>query len=189
MNKVLKYTIMMVCIGGLVSLLLSVVNVITKPIIEEQKIKKVSKVLSEVDDISNWKNGESIINLNNDNIVDVFISYENNEIKYIAYLINTYGYSNGLIETVVFINNRTSKIHLIRIVNIEGQTKGIGSQIVDDESYVKYFENIDTKKYYNDSIDKHNSSSFDIISGATISSKAVVEAIIIACNNYESEVK
>lgn len=189
MNKVLKYTIMMVCIGGLVSLLLSVVNVITKPIIEEQKIKKVSEVLNEVDEISNWKNGESLVNLDSDNILNVFVTYENDEIKYIAYLINTYGYSNGLIETVVFINNKNSKIHLIRIVNIEGQTKGIGTQIIDDESYVKYFENIDTKKYYNDSVKNHNSNSSDIISGATISSKAVVEAIIIACNNYESEVK
>ena len=75
MNKVLKYTIMMVCIGGLVSLLLSVVNVITKPIIEEQKIKKVSEVLSEVDEISNWKNGESLVNLDSDNILNVFVTY------------------------------------------------------------------------------------------------------------------
>ena len=56
--------------------------------------------------------------------------------------------------------------------------------IVDDTNYVKVYEGVKINKYINDNVSNHNSDSIDVISGATISSKAVIQAVIIACNNY-----
>lgn len=188
MNKILKYAVIMMTVGGIISLLLTLINMITEPIIEKEKINRVSEVLNKVSNIDSWKSGNDLIDINNDSIEEVYLSYKDGEIKYYGYLISTKGYSDGKIETIVFIDNNTNKIHSVNIISIEGQTKGIGSQIIDDENYIKIFNEVDVKKYANDSVNKHNSGSSDIISGATISSKAVVEAVIIACNNFYNEV-
>ena len=82
--------------------------------------------------------------------------------------------------------NNKKTIKQVEILSIENQTKGVGSLIVDDENYVKVFENIKVFKYVDDNINNHTSDDLDIISGATISSRAVVQALIAACNNYNN---
>lgn len=184
MNKIIKYALFMFIIGCGVSLLLSVVNEITSPIIEKRKLEKVEISLKEVDDTNNW------IASKNNEYTDQFIedSYycidESNNKLIVCYLINTKGYSNGNIESLIFIDFNTKKIIKVKILNIENQTKGIGSLILDDENYVKVYENVSVKKYKDDDINKHTSNSVDIISGATISSRGVVQAVISACNNF-----
>ena len=162
MNKIIKYALFMFIIGCVVSLLLSVVNEITSPIIEKRKLEKVEISLKEVDDTNKWIASE------NNEYTDQFIedSYycidESNNKLIVCYLINTKGYSNGNIESL----------------------------ILDDENYVKVYENVSVKKYKDDDINKHTSNSVDIISGATISSRGVVQAVISACNNFiQNEVK
>ena len=44
---------------------------------------------------------------------------------------------------LIFIDFNTKKIMKVKILNIENQTKGIGSLILDDPNYVKSFENND----------------------------------------------
>lgn len=190
MNKYLKYFLFMSFLGLIVSLSLSFINELTYPIIEEQKIKKVEQSLLKVDSINKWVSGENLININDDESIDsVFISIdENNNNKIVAYYLITKGYSNGNIESIIFIDYDKKEIVTVEIISIENQTKGIGSLIQDDPNYVKNFEKIKITKYINDNMNKHNSESVDIISGATISSRGVVEAVIIACNNFGKNV-
>lgn len=186
MNNTIKYTLFMIILGVVVSFLLAIVNEITYPIIEEQKLAKVQKSLLEVDSENKWMSGNNIINISDDEYIEeVYISYDNDSNYYtIAYLINTTGYSNGNIESLIFIDNVKKTIKKVEIISIENQTKGVGSLIVDDENYVKKFENINITNYENDNINNHNSESIDVISGATISSRGVIQAVISACNNY-----
>lgn len=178
----------MIIVGFIFSSLLAIINEITYPIIENNKIEKIKTILEKVDNSNKWTTGSDNINIGDDEYIDdVFISVdENNNIIIIAYLLTTKGYSNGNIELIVFINNTKNIINGVEIINIENQTKGVGSLIVDDENYVKVFNNQNVSKYINDSINNHNSESVDIISGATISSRAVVQGVITACNNYKS---
>ena len=173
MNKYLKYFIFMVILGLIVSLSLSFINELTSPIIEEQKLKKVEQSLLKVDSTNKWVSGENYINISDDEGIDsIYISLnDKNEYQFIAYYIVTKGYSNGNIESLIFINNNK-------------KTKGIGSLIKDDPNYVNNFKDVKIEKYFNDNINNHNNESSDIISGATISSRGVVQAVITASNNY-----
>jgi len=188
MNKTIKYTIFMVVLGIIISFALAFINEITSPIIEKQKIEKVKESLLEVDSVNTWETYSNYINISEDEFIEeVYISKtNNNEIKYFAYLVNTKGYSNGKIESIVFINNDEKNISKVKIISIENQTKGIGSLILDDPSYVKKFELKKVDKYVNDDVNAHNSESSDVISGATISSRGVIQAVISACNNYHN---
>lgn len=186
MNKMIKYTIFMILLGGGLSLLLAVVNMFTSPIIENKKIEKVESILKELDNVNKWEIGTDLFNITDDEYInDVYICVnDNNDILLVAYLVNTKGYSNGNIETLIFINNETNLIKNVKIISMEGQTKGVGSLIKDDPNYLKVFENVKINKYVNDDINKHNNDSIDVISGATVSSKAVIQALISACSNY-----
>ncbi len=186
MNKYLKYFIFMVILGLIVSLSLSFINELTAPIIEEQKLKKVEQSLLKVDSTNKWVSGENYINISDDEGIDsIYISLnDKNEYQFIAYYIVTKGYSNGNIESLIFINNNKKTINNVEIINIENQTKGIGSLIKDDPNYVNNFKDVKIEKYFNDNINNHNNESSDIISGATISSRGVVQAVITASNNY-----
>lgn len=185
MNKIFKYTIFMVFLGGIVSVLLAVVNEITLPIINENKIKKVETSLLEIDDKNKWKN---ITNNNDDQYIEeIYLCSDINNDKeylYVAYLMKTIGYANGNIECIIFIDYKTNKIKKVKIITIEKQTQGIGSLILDDENYCEGFIDISVTKYLNDNIYNHHANSIDIISGATISSRGVIQALISACNNY-----
>ncbi len=190
MNKFFKYFLLMLILGIFISLSLSLINELTFPLIEEQKIKRVEQSLYKVDNVNKWIIGESLININDDEKIDsVFISIdENQNNKIIAYYLITNGYSNGKIESLVFLDYEKKIILSVDIIHIENQTKGIGSLIQDDPNYVNCFKNMKISKYINDNINKHNSESIDIISGATISSRGVVEAVILACNNFYKNV-
>ena len=188
MNNTIKYTIFMIVIGVVVSLLLSIVNEFTSPIIENQKLEKVKISLEEVDNVNKWQSYSNVINISEDEFIEeVYVSINNNkEYQIIAYLLNTKGYSNGNIESLVFIDYNKKIINSVKIISIENQTKGIGSLILDDPNYVKVYNNKEVKQYINDNVNNHNSESSDVITGATISSRGVIQAVISACENFNS---
>lgn len=188
MNNTIKYTIFMIVIGVVVSLLLSIVNEFTSPIIENQKLERVKISLEEVDNVNKWQSYSNVINISEDEFIEeVYVSINNNkEYQIIAYLLNTKGYSNGNIESLVFIDYNKKIINSVKIISIENQTKGIGSLILDDPNYVKVYNNKEVKQYINDNVNNHNSESSDVITGATISSRGVIQAVISACENFNS---
>lgn len=188
MNKTVKYTIFMILIGFVISLLLALVNEFTKPIIENQKLEKVKESLLEVDNINKWQSYNT--DINDETIEQIYVSVNENDnsYKFYAYLINTKGYSSGNIKSLIFIDNANKVINSVKIISIENQTKGIGSLVQDDPNYVLCFKDQNINKYINDNESNHTSDSIDVISGATISSRAVIEAVINACNNYNLQV-
>ena len=117
MNKYLKYFIFMVILGLIVSLSLSFINELTAPIIEEQKLKKVEQSLLKVDSTNKWVSGENYINISDDEGIDsIYISLnDKNEYQFIAYYIVTKGYSNGNIESLIFINNNKKVAFLVAL--------------------------------------------------------------------------
>ena len=121
MNNTIKYTIFMIVIGVVVSLLLSIVNEFTSPIIENQKLEKVKISLEEVDNVNKWQSYSNVINISEDEFIEeVYVSINNNkEYQIIAYLLNTKGYSNGNIESLVFIDYNKKIINSVKIISIE----------------------------------------------------------------------
>ena len=70
MNNTIKYTIFMIVIGVVVSLLLSIVNEFTSPIIENQKLEKVKISLEEVDNVNKWQSYSNVINISEDEFIE-----------------------------------------------------------------------------------------------------------------------
>ena len=80
MNNTIKYTIFMIVIGVVVSLLLSIVNEFTSPIIENQKLEKVKISLEEVDNVNKWQSYSNVINISEDEFIEeVYVSINNNK--------------------------------------------------------------------------------------------------------------
>ncbi len=188
MNKSVKYALFLIILGIICAGILAIVNAWTSPIINKKKLEKVIETLEKVDNVNEW---EDITDINkqtlSEGITALYIAKDkdNKEEKTIAYNIITNGYNNGEINTLVFIDISSNKIIKVDITYAYNQTKDIGSKIMED-SYLSIFNNVKISTYVNDSIYNHNSNSSDIISGATTSSRAVIEAVIITANHYSS---
>lgn len=188
MNKGIKYSLIMISFGVVITFCLTLINLLTFPIIEKRKMEKVLTYLNSVTD-GDWKFGEHLIDISENNYIEeVYLCFDDDEnIDYISFYTKTTGYSNGLIEALISIDNKSGKIFSVQIINMENQTKGIGSLIVDDKTYLEKFKGVDVLKYYKDNINDYSSNDDDIISGATVTSKAVVFAVINCCNIYFEE--
>ena len=180
MPKAVKYGIFLGVLGIIVGILLGLVNHITKPIIEKAEAQKVVDSLNEVNNTYTWE--ESDI----DNVYRVGKDSDGN-IKMYVFKTNTKGYKSGELEILTFIYD--DKIENVVILKMSDQTKGIGTKIA-DEDYLKSFVGKDVNDYYKkSSTNFNNKNSVDVISGATYSSRGLIEALIIASNNYIDNVK
>ena len=69
------------------------------------------------------------------------------------------------------------------------QTKGIGTKIADEE-YLKVFKGRSVYDFYGKASTEFSSrTSVDVISGATYSSRGLIDALIISSNYYVNNVK
>ncbi|MBP5408169.1 MAG: FMN-binding protein [Bacilli bacterium] len=180
MPKAVKYGLFLGVLGIIVGTLLGLVNFITKPIIKKTEEAKVVASLNSVNDQYTWKESE---------IQDVYRVGldENNEIKMYVFKTTTKGYKSGDLEIMVFIAD--DKIEEIVILKMTDQTKGIGTKISDEE-YLNSFKGRSVDEFYNkQSADYNNKNSIDVISGATYSSRGLLQALIYASNTYVNNVK
>ena len=169
-NKYLKYAFFLGALAFFVSLLLTITNLFTSSKIKNNEINKVLDYLKEVNDSLEWKVYE------NDN--NVYLAYEKEDIKMYAFKTTNIGYNSGEVVSLNFIEN--DLIKSIKIISMENQTSGIGTQIAEEE-YLRSFEGDSIHKYLNkESIDLKE----DIITGATITSKAFLNGIIQASEYY-----
>ena len=167
-------------LGIIVGCLLGLVNHITKPIIEKAEAQKVVDSLNEVNNTYTWEesNIEGVYRVGKD---------ADGNIKMYVFKTNTRGYKSGELEILTFIYD--DKIENVVILKMSDQTKGIGTKIA-DEDYLKSFVGKDVNEYYKkSSTNFNNKNSVDVISGATYSSRGLIEALIIASNNYIDNVK
>ena len=180
MPKALKYGIFLGSLGIIIGALLGIVNYITKPIIEKTEKNKIVESLNAVNNTYTWEESEI------ENVYQVGKD-ESGNIQMYVYKTTTNGYKSGEIEILTFIKN--DLIEKVVILSASDQTKGIGTQIESDD-YLNSFVGKSVEEYYNKDISKYNNkNSVDVISGATYSSKAVIEALIKASNYYIDNVK
>ncbi|MBQ7276290.1 MAG: FMN-binding protein [Bacilli bacterium] len=184
-QKAIKYGIFLCVLGIIVGVLLSVVNAITKPVIDNYEKEKVNNLLLDYNDTYDWNDSDitdSIENLH-PQILNVYAGKLNGEEVVRVYKVQTTGYSSGAIVSMIYIEN--NKIMKVSIVSTTSQTKGVGSK-VEDLSYLKIYEGKSCSEYNNDVAQNHNNKSVDVISGATVSSRGVISAVIIACTEHLS---
>lgn len=181
MPKALKYGLFLGVLGIIVGALLGLVNFITKPIIEKAELEKVVSTLNAVNSNYTWEESsiDGVYRVGKDN---------NGNIQMYVYKTSTRGYKSGNLEIMTFIQN--DKISKVVLLSMSDQTKGIGTQISND-TYLEGFVGKDVSDYYNTLSSTYNSKNnqVEIISGATYSSRGVVDALIIASNNYVNNVK
>lgn len=156
--------IILAIVAGLCGLVISGVNLITKDKIAQQALAADQAALVEIfGDLS----GIEPIMINNDESVEKL--YKRDDIY--AYKVNVKGYADTISFVIAFQQTRVVGF----VVTQVNDTKGYGSQVGDSA-----FKSMILSK----TID----SSFDLISGATISSTAVVSGINHTIELYKNEV-
>lgn len=137
---------------------LSFVYDITEEKIREHQIEKVKDSLVDLFGNSDFEK------LSNVEITGVTDSYLSKDKAYLAYLSEGQGYADK-INILVGVDLKSETLVGIRIIDIK-DTPGIGSKVT-ELPFLKTFEAVSIEK----------SGNIDTISGATISSKAVINAV------------
>lgn len=186
-KKTLKYGLFLCVLGIIVGVLLSVVNAITKPIIEEQENEKVQSMLKEYNDTYAWSENVSnnYSNLDND-IQAIYIGRENGLDKVYVYQVKGLGYGNGEIVSMVYIENDV--VSKVSIVSASGQTKGVGTNALEEEFLTNSYVGNSVVNYCYIKATEHSNKEVDVLSGATYTSRGVLSSVIVACKHYNSEV-
>ncbi len=180
MSKPLKYALFLGVLGLIVGALLALVNYITLPRIEEQEKAKITNTLNVYYESNDWEE----IEFDSKNVNGAYALTVDTKNIY-AYKSTGKGYKSGDIVIMTFIED--SVIKKVVLVSMSDQTSGIGTQ-VGEQSYLDKFVGINVSTYVGDSSNNHNSKSTDVLTGATYSSKGVIDAIIRACNEYNNNV-
>ncbi len=175
MNKIIKYALTLGVLSLFVSIILFVTYFITKPIIDEQEIKEVLNYLNEVDDSLKWEK----MDIKENEVEAVYTGKKEGIIKIYSFKTKTVGYGSGDIVSLTFIEN--ALIKKVKIISMFNQTSGIGTQI-ENEEYLNSFIGNEINKYHLKEVDEFKE---ELISGATISSSALIKALIKVSNLYE----
>ncbi|MBU4311220.1 MAG: RnfABCDGE type electron transport complex subunit G [Candidatus Omnitrophica bacterium] len=186
MNNVLKFTLVLFLVNLVAASILAGVYTVTRPRIEDQKRLLQEKALREVmpEDIGDR------LELTEDGYWKVFRGSGYTPKGYV-FIAKRYGYSS-VIETMVGIK-ADGTITGVQVLS-HNETPGLGAKIVEvvtDKTIVKALKNIFSKKkelekkispYFTEQfkgidVRSLDMGSVDAITGATISSKAVVDSI------------
>lgn len=163
MKKIIYSVLFLMIIGAVSGLSLSFVNEITAPIIEKNSAGKEQELLNLIFDVDSFttkvEDGEYV---KKSYTCDLGI----------IYYIESKGYGDTKISYLIGIDNKGSYSGY-EIVDMSQETVGIGTKIAD-----KDFVEMITSAKVKDSL--------DTISGATISSSAVIKGIEEAAKLYES---
>jgi electron transport complex protein RnfG len=147
-----------VCVASAV--VLAFVYEIAKPFIEEAKLAELKEALQEVLPSSERF---SELSVKPQDIERIFKGFDtNNNIVGVAYLVSGKGYQD-YIKILVGVDVNTKTITKIKILE-HTETPGLGSRI-EDNTFIDKF------------VGKQDVSDIDAITGATISSTAVIESV------------
>lgn len=156
MNESIKMVLVLVAVSIVSAIALTIVYEFTYPIILENKLGELKSSLESV--IPNADLFEEIdMDYLNTHITKSYKALESNQIVGYAFLLETPGYQ-GNIKLLV----GTDKNEILNVVILEHtETPGLGSRIT-DEQFTGQFK---------------GSEEFDAITGATVSSNAVINAV------------
>lgn len=171
MKKIFGLVIFLAVVSGLSGLSLSVVNSMTSPIIEEQKLAAVKSNLevlypgADFEEVNaNLEKGGAITN--------VYKASGSQEGYIYKVVVNGYG---GEVSYLVAMNKDASYQGFIALT-YDGETSGFGTRIADEE-FSSQFEG----KTVDDNI--------DTLAGATVTSSAVVKGINQAVEHFNENFK
>lgn len=170
MKKILTLTLFLAIVAGLSGAALSLVHSMTDPIIQEAAIASEKENLVKI-----YTSGEDFKAVDSDTtkypaIQGVYEASSGSTVKGYVYKCSVSGYGGTIVYLVALDNDGTYKGY--EVIDCSSETKGFGSKVGDQE-----FKDGIVGKKIGDSI--------DTISGATISSSAVVEGIEEATEHYQ----
>ncbi|MDD3348505.1 MAG: FMN-binding protein [Bacilli bacterium] len=168
MPKTIKYSLFLVVLGIIAGVLLAFVNSITAPIIDARKEEELKEVLEEYFECDKFSDETANYSLDK-GIEKIYFGYIGNNLTMVIYQASTNGYA-GPVVSLVGINIADDKLVDIKVASADKETSGIGSKVIGHD--------------FNITGESINDYSFDIISGATVSSNAVKNNLVIAINHY-----
>lgn len=155
MKKILHLTLFLAMISALAGGVLASVNSLTKPIIEENALKEVKATLEEF--FPNGKFEEVDVESETEYITNIYEV----EGKGVVYKVSTQGYKDALIYLVAIDNDGQFTGYKVTQNN---DTQGFGTRVSEAEFYEMFIDqSIDTQ--------------VDTLSGATVSSSAVIRGL------------
>ena len=173
MKKILKLTVFLAIVAGLAGGALSFVNSMTDPIIQEQKIASEKENLVKIYPSAEFK---AIDNTDTSEYPSIQGVYEAEGQGYI-YKCSVVGYGGTgtpIIYLIALDNDGTYKGY--EVIDCSGETNGYGSKVKE-------------QAFKDGIVGKNIGDSIDTLSGATISSSAVVTGIEEATAHYEANFK
>ena len=170
MKKTILLAVFLAVVAGLSGAALSLVNSITAPIIEEAAIAKEKENLVKIYPGGEFKQVETDL----EGFPGIAGVYETTGKGYV-YKCSVQGYgSTPIVFLVALDNDGTYKGY--EVVDCSSETSGFGSKVA-EEPFISSVKG------------KNIGDSIDIISGATISSSAVVDGISQAADHYSANFK
>lgn len=170
MKKILHLTLFLAIISAIAGGALAFANDVTQPIIEKNALASEQKNLKKLfPKAKNFKNVEIQKRDQHPTIEKLFMVDDD---TYIFKMVVT-GYKDGTVFLVAI--DKTNKV-VNYVVDSQGDTKDIGTQVAD-------------KPFVDSLIGKDAAGTLDTISGATISSKPVVDGIHEAAAYYKQYLK
>jgi len=178
MNKSLKYGLFLLVLGVVVATLLALVNSFTAPIIAKQEIEKIKPLLMEVSPDS-----EEFVDVTSEYTLpsEVEKVYKDESNNILVYFVATNGYQGGTIKTLVAIDLDSKKIVNAIVTTADKQTPGIGEKVLTHDFEVS---NVDASVYASLNVESLKSGEYNMITGATVSSRAVLNGIKIASKHF-----
>lgn len=173
-KKALHLTIVLFTVTFLSGLILSFVFDVTKePIATVEKQRTEEGIKAIYDDFTGYNDLSSDIDGNNKNILSIYEVVKDSNIVGYVYKINAPGSYSGKLEFLVGING-DGKIQNLSFLSLQ-ETPGLGTKVKNEDFYEQF-------------IGKTTSSvdNIDTITGATISSKAVINGVDLALNHFNA---
>ncbi len=182
--KPLFYGLFLLILGIIIGGLLAGVNALTAPLIAENELEQVRPIIAEkiAPDCDKIEDATLLLGRLPSEIKKVFYAYENDVRTTIIYWTTTIGYNGGEVKTLTAITLADGSILNVAVSTANNQTSGIGDQIL---TYNFPYSGADASDYASETTDSFKKGDPEIISGATVSSKAVLGGVIIAANHFE----
>lgn len=168
MPKTIKYSLFLVILGIIAGVLLAYVNSITAPLITAREEAELKEVLESYFVCDKFSDATADYELDK-GIEKVYFGYIDNALSLVIYQASANGYA-GKVISLVGIDFSTDKIVDVPVANADSETSGIGSLVVGHD-FDLAGKNIGDYE-------------FEVIAGATVSSKAVKASLEAAVNHY-----
>ena len=164
--KIFKMTVFLSVVGAIIACVLYFTNAITAPIIAENNQIKTEKILREM---VGKMDSYDIVEVNDGPLENIYNIKQGGKITSSVLRIQTFGFQSEIELLVLIKDNKFQGFEVVQ----QAETAGYGTQIVDNQEYRSQFKN----KSINENI--------DTITGATVTTAKVKEAVEESVAIYE----